>query len=57
VTAKAKEPSEHDNKQEDVRSKRADHGELGGLEVNRSAGASGIVPSLMELLKGEQGVP
>jgi len=57
VTAKAEEASEHDDKQEDVRHKRADHGELGGLEVDRSAGTSGIVPSLAELLKGKHGMP
>ena len=57
MTAKAEEASEHDDKQEDVRHKRADHGELGGLEVDRSAGTSGIVPSLAELLKGKQGMP
>jgi len=56
VATKAEEASEHDDKQEDVRNKRADHGELGGLEVDCPAGASEIIPSLVKLLKGEQGM-
>ena len=57
MTAKAEEASEHDDKQEDVRNKRDDHGDLCGLEVDRRAGANGIVPFLAELLKGKQGKP
>lgn len=57
VAAKAEEASEHDNKQEDVRNKRDDHGDLCGLEVDRRAGTNGTVPFLAELLKGKQGMP
>ena len=57
VTTKAEEASEHDDKQEDVRNKRDSHGDPGGLEVDRRAGASKIVPSIAELLKGKQGMP
>jgi hypothetical protein len=53
VTAKTEEANEHDDKQEDVCNKRDDHGDLRGLEVERRAGANGIVPFLADLSKGE----
>ena len=52
VAAKAEQADEHDDKQEDVRNKCDDHGDFGGLEVERHAGASVIIPYIVDLSRG-----
>jgi hypothetical protein len=52
VAAKVEQANEHDDKQEHVRNKRDDHGDFGGLEVERHAGASVVIPYIVELLRG-----
>jgi hypothetical protein len=55
VATKAEQADEHDGKQENVRNKCDDHGDFGGFEVGRLAGANRIIPSIAELLRGSAG--
>jgi len=52
VIAEAEQANEHDDKQEDVRHKRNDHGNFGGLYVAENhAGAGERIPDSVDLLR------
>jgi hypothetical protein len=51
VISKAEQTNDHNNEQEEVCYKSSDVGHFGGLDVERHALVSGIIPCFADLLK------
>ena len=51
MISKVDQANDHNNKQEEVRYKRSDVGHFGGLDIERCALVSGLIPRFADLLK------